>query len=257
MTDWTVTGHEGFIGSQLKPGEGKVIVHLDAITGIGEAAGQPHNTFQRNVGITADWLEEARTEGYKMVFASSAAAATPTNPYAASKAMSEMWCEVYRKTYGVHVSILRFANVYGPGSQYKTSCIAQERGDHRPRERGTGKGLCLCGGCLRGHPLASGRTVGGAQWYVAIGGEDSGDDLEPIRGHHHPHRLPASRCQTPRRHVPMVEARVYVDDDRTGEDMGILQIALSPIAAWGFMQMGLSLSIAVAITVACLILAWR
>jgi UDP-glucose 4-epimerase len=122
---WIITGKEGFIGSQLKPGGGKAIVHLDAITGITDAAEQPQATFSRNVKETAAWLDKARVEGYRMVFASSAAAATPGNPYAASKAMCEMWCETYRRTYGVHVSILRFANVYGPGSQYKSSCVAQ------------------------------------------------------------------------------------------------------------------------------------
>ena len=119
-----ITGKEGFIGSHVEDIDG-VIVHLDAITGISTALNSPVEAFLRNTSSTVIHLEAARQQNIKMVFASSAAAADPTNPYAASKAASEAWCEAYRHSYGVHVSILRFGNVYGPGSWHKSSCIAQ------------------------------------------------------------------------------------------------------------------------------------
>jgi len=126
---WTITGREGFIGSHLiertETESGGVFCHLDALTGIQESLEKPSDTFSRNVANTIKWLESARYCDRPFVFASSAAAANPTNPYAASKASCEAWCQAYRHSYGLHVSILRFANVYGPGSSHKTSCVAQ------------------------------------------------------------------------------------------------------------------------------------
>lgn len=120
-----ITGREGFIGSRLIDEVDDAIIHLDAVTGINQAKEIPAETFQRNVANTAYYLEMARQQGLKFVLASSAAAANPTNPYAASKAAAEAWCQAYRHTYETHVSILRFGNVYGPGSWYKTSCVAR------------------------------------------------------------------------------------------------------------------------------------
>jgi UDP-glucose 4-epimerase len=136
---YLVTGAEGFIGSQFMEAasnasagpwedppieKGDVLVHLGALAGIGDCIKDPRQAFTLNTADTVNLLEAVRDNRGKMIFASSSAAANPLNPYAASKASSEAWCRAYRESYNVPVSILRFANVYGPGSMHKTSCVA-------------------------------------------------------------------------------------------------------------------------------------
>ena len=41
----------------------------------------------------------------------------PLSPYGASKAAAEAYCIAYHKTYGLKTTILRYMNVYGPGSE--------------------------------------------------------------------------------------------------------------------------------------------
>lgn len=138
--NYYVTGHEGFIGSQFLKAtpeaiasvwedpplaEGDTLIHLGALAGIGECLENPQRAFVLNTADTINLLETVRVNRARMVFASSSAAANPMNPYAASKASGEAWARAYRESYNVPVSILRFANVYGPGSMHKTSCVAQ------------------------------------------------------------------------------------------------------------------------------------
>ena len=46
----------------------------------------------------------------------------PTNPYAASKAAAEMYCQAYRHSFNMPIIITRSNNVYGPG-QYEEKLI--------------------------------------------------------------------------------------------------------------------------------------
>lgn len=39
----------------------------------------------------------------------------PTSPYGSSKVSSEVYLKMYSQLYGIHTTILRYANVYGPG----------------------------------------------------------------------------------------------------------------------------------------------
>jgi UDP-glucose 4-epimerase len=39
----------------------------------------------------------------------------PKNAYGASKVAGEVYCRIFQRTYGLDVSVLRLANVYGPG----------------------------------------------------------------------------------------------------------------------------------------------
>lgn len=145
---WLVTGSAGFIGSNLMErlddadgwdvkigknvlmldaeavGDVDRIVHLAALSGIQQCDLSPRDAYLTNCTGTFRVLEAARVTGSSVIFASSAAAARPANPYAASKAAAEAWCEAYAKSYGVEVSVLRLGNVYGPGSWNKTSVIA-------------------------------------------------------------------------------------------------------------------------------------
>lgn len=149
---WLVTGSNGFIAGRLlaTAREGNLqgsafqrpcigidiahaaydtediskIVHLGAISGIADCSADAERTFERNVYGSLRRMRQARQLGVPLVFASSAAAAAPTSFYAASKAMIEAWCEAHRQEIGQPISILRFANVYGPGSIRKTSVVA-------------------------------------------------------------------------------------------------------------------------------------
>jgi len=52
-------------------------------------------------------------------------AARPVSPYGASKLSGEGYCSAYYRTYGLETVALRFGNVYGPGSDQKSSVIAK------------------------------------------------------------------------------------------------------------------------------------
>jgi UDP-glucose 4-epimerase len=88
---------------------------------------------------TFNVLEAARTNGSeRFVFASSNAAVgeqslpineemacQPLSPYGAGKLSGEALCSAYFHSYGLNTVSLRFANVYGPYSEHKTSVVAK------------------------------------------------------------------------------------------------------------------------------------
>lgn len=145
MVNWLVTGSEGFIGARLMAavqGQGcdlksdcdagliskgrdfTHIAHMAANAGIEWCIQHPRMGFQNNVEATQHVLDIARRNEAYLAFASSSAAAHPINPYAAHKAASEALCTAYWVSYGLRVGVLRFGNVYGPGSLHKSSAIA-------------------------------------------------------------------------------------------------------------------------------------
>lgn len=104
-----------------------VIFHL-AVTNIVLSAANPYLGYRVNVGGTLNALGAARINGCRMVYASSVSvygnqfqqpideSTTPhiMSTYAASKLAGELYCQAFRKMYGVPVSIVRYSNVYGP-----------------------------------------------------------------------------------------------------------------------------------------------
>ena len=116
------------------------VVHLAGHTGVGPSVSKPMHDFEQNALGTHNMLEAARKNDVeKFVFASSGAAVGnvsippiheelachPMSPYGASKLAGEGYCQAYWHSYGLNTSILRFGNVYGPGSQRKESVIAK------------------------------------------------------------------------------------------------------------------------------------
>jgi UDP-glucose 4-epimerase len=83
--------------------------------------------FETNAKGTVQVLEKARKDDAKLVFASSAAVygnptVFPTSEdygfhpfscYGLSKVVGEEYCEMYVNQYGLDITVLRFANVYG------------------------------------------------------------------------------------------------------------------------------------------------
>jgi len=116
-----------------------VIVHLAANTGVGPSVLDPHLDCKVNVEGTLNVLESAREAGVKrVVFASSGAplgaqipplnekmAPRPASPYGASKLAGEGYCSAYFQCFSIDTVVLRFGNVYGPGSKNKESVVAK------------------------------------------------------------------------------------------------------------------------------------
>lgn len=133
------------VGDVLDPGAVRasargrdVIVHLAANTGVAPSVADPLRDCTINVVGTLNSLEAARHEGVgRFVFASSSApfgdveppihegrAPKPASPYGASKLAGEGYCSAYWSSFGVETVALRFGNVYGPGSDHKSSVVA-------------------------------------------------------------------------------------------------------------------------------------
>ena len=99
----------------------------------------PHGDCLANVQGTLNVLEACRHQNVRrLIFASSSAplgqqipplredmAPRPESPYGASKLAGEGYCSAYNSCFGVETVVLRFGNVYGPGSANKTSIVAK------------------------------------------------------------------------------------------------------------------------------------
>jgi UDP-glucose 4-epimerase len=104
-----------------------VIFHLAAQVVVPYSMENPLEDFETNARGTLNVLEKARKDDSRVVFASSAAVyGNPTkfptpetygfNPfscYGLSKVVGEEYCQMYMTQYGLDITILRFANVYG------------------------------------------------------------------------------------------------------------------------------------------------
>lgn len=116
-----------------------VVVHLAAHTQVRESIKNPEPHLAVNSTGTFNVIEAARQQNVdKFVFASSNAAVgeqippinetmipKPLSPYGAVKLYGEALCSAYHCCYGLKTASLRFANVYGPYSDHKTSVIAK------------------------------------------------------------------------------------------------------------------------------------
>lgn len=105
------------------------IFHEAAIASVPQSISDPIKTHDVNLTGTLNVLMEARDSGIKrVVFASSAAIygddpalpkqedmiPVPLSPYAVSKIAGEYYCAVFSQLYGIHCTILRYFNVFGP-----------------------------------------------------------------------------------------------------------------------------------------------
>jgi UDP-glucose 4-epimerase len=105
-----------------------VIYHLAAQVVVPYSMENPIEDFETNARGTLNILEKARKDDAKLVFASSAAVYgnttklptpetygfNPASCYGLSKVVGEQYCNMYSKQYGLDITIVRFANVYGP-----------------------------------------------------------------------------------------------------------------------------------------------
>jgi UDP-glucose 4-epimerase len=105
-----------------------LIYHLAAQVVVPYSMENPIEDFETNARGTLNILEKARKDDARLVFASSAAVYgnttklptpenygfNPASCYGLSKVVGEQYCNMYSKQYGLDITILRFANVYGP-----------------------------------------------------------------------------------------------------------------------------------------------
>jgi UDP-glucose 4-epimerase len=105
-----------------------VIYHLAAQVVVPYSMENPIEDFETNARGTLNVLEKARKDDARVVFASSAAVYgnttqlptpethgfSPDSCYGLSKVVGEQYCNMYSKQYGLDITIVRFANVYGP-----------------------------------------------------------------------------------------------------------------------------------------------
>jgi UDP-glucose 4-epimerase len=117
----------------------KAVIHLAAQSGVPVSVENPLLDCEMNVIGTINMLEACRKNRVdEFIFASSGAplgeveppiheekVPRPVSPYGASKLAGEAYCSAYYKTFGIKTVVLRFGNVYGPGSKHKTSVVAK------------------------------------------------------------------------------------------------------------------------------------
>lgn len=150
-----MTGHKGYIGSKLfnKLDDGINIIHgidlkdgrdvlhhlsntsydyvfhLAAFPSVQQSVEEPSDTFRNNAYATSVLLEWAKNHNVKrVIFSSSAAAASVTSPYGLHKRISEQECRLYSQLYGLDTVCLRYYNVYSEdqiyGGSYSTAISA-------------------------------------------------------------------------------------------------------------------------------------
>jgi len=105
----------------------ELIYHLAAQVVVPYSMENPLIDFETNAKGTLQVLEKVRRDDAKLVFASSAAVYGnptqlptteeygfhPVSCYGLSKVVGEEYCGMYKDQYGLEITIMRFANVYG------------------------------------------------------------------------------------------------------------------------------------------------
>jgi UDP-glucose 4-epimerase len=112
--------------NEFKP---EAVFHLAAQVNLRVSLNQPFTDAQTNILGTVNILESCRKHDVKKIIYSSSVAVygepkeLPVNekhttytvsPYGTSKLCAEKYIELYKKTYGLENTILRYSNVYGP-----------------------------------------------------------------------------------------------------------------------------------------------
>lgn len=105
------------------------VYHIGAITPLPDCQINPGKATEVNVAATVNILELSRKYGIKKVIFSSTSAVyencevfptkesdtiTTSLVYSTTKYASELFCKAFNEAYGLNVTVLRFANVYGP-----------------------------------------------------------------------------------------------------------------------------------------------
>ncbi len=104
-----------------------IIFHLAAFISVPQSVAAPQRCHEVNVDGTVNLLEAARKNGVdRFIFSSSAAVygtpdapcaenstPHPESPYATSKLIGELYCQMYAQIYQLNTICMRYFNVYG------------------------------------------------------------------------------------------------------------------------------------------------
>jgi len=116
------------------------VIHLAAAGNVADSVADPFGNFEVNARGTLYTLQAAAlAAASRFVFASTGGALIgdapppvdeesmprPISPYGASKLAGEGYCHAFRGAYGLPAVALRFANVYGPGSELKRGAVTR------------------------------------------------------------------------------------------------------------------------------------
>ena len=116
------------------------VIHLAAQTEVVTSTKNPSSIINDNILGTFYLFEFCRKNNIKKIIVASTGGAIignysktifentpakPISPYGLSKLFSENLAFTYNNTYGMLITCLRFANVYGPGCQRKNSVISK------------------------------------------------------------------------------------------------------------------------------------
>ncbi|KIC93569.1 NAD-dependent epimerase/dehydratase family protein [Flavihumibacter solisilvae] len=104
------------------------VIHLAACTFVPHSWEHPAAFIETNVQGTLETLEFARRKNASVTFVSAylygntnvnpineSLLPDPNNPYALSKKLAEDICLFYQREYGMHITIIRPFNIFGPG----------------------------------------------------------------------------------------------------------------------------------------------
>ncbi len=107
-----------------------LVVHLAALGSVPRSVADPITTNEVNIGGFLNMLVACRDEPscQRMVYAASSSTygdstelpkvegreGKPLSPYAVTKAVNEMYADVFSRVYGMHTIGLRYFNVFGP-----------------------------------------------------------------------------------------------------------------------------------------------
>lgn len=105
------------------------IFHEAAFVSVSQSMQEPKKCYDINVNGTENLIEEARKAGVQRIVVASSAAVygepesiplsednkkRPLSPYAASKIINEIYADMYTRSFGIEVTVLRYFNVFGP-----------------------------------------------------------------------------------------------------------------------------------------------
>jgi len=115
-----------------------IIIHLAANGSVIDSIADPFENFENNAKGTLNILHAAEKNSVKrVIFASTGGALMgdcelpvseqsiphPISPYGASKLAGEGYCHAYANSFNMNITILRFANLYGPYSSHKKGLL--------------------------------------------------------------------------------------------------------------------------------------
>ena len=104
----------------------EAVIHLAGETGARDCNAHPGRAQSTNDTGTFNVLRAANAARIgRVIVASAASVERCASVYGWSLHVAEQWCQMARELWGLEVTVLRLANVYGPGSLHKTSVIAK------------------------------------------------------------------------------------------------------------------------------------